>query len=401
MAQGAEEDNGLSIYIHVPFCEKKCPYCDFNSFETTSVDEPEYVEAVSKELSLLLKKYSNYNFPKKLYTLYFGGGTPSTLSPKALESIIKSVGRSFKITKDTEITIEANPGSSDILKFKDYLGIGINRLSLGIQSFHDEELKTLGRIHNGFEAKKAIEAAIESGFENISLDLIFALPNQTTNNFMNNLDTALSFDVQHISLYGLTYEEGTAFYTDLKSGVLEELNDETYIDMYALAVSKLKAYGFDRYEISNFAREGFISKHNNNYWQRKDYLSLGPGAHSFLKDLGPAPGSGPYGTRWRNVKNYEKYLSLINSGDLSSMEFIEVLSQDDAFKEAVMLGLRTTKGIEVDKIEAQFGHDLAHQIEKASHELIKSDFLTKEDRTLKLTHKGFKLNDSIINKLLS
>lgn len=390
-----EDYSGISIYIHVPFCEKKCPYCDFNSFETTDINETEYVEAVSKELSLLLKKYASYNFPKKLYTLYFGGGTPSTLSPGALDKIIKFVGRHFEITKQSEITIEANPGSSDILKFKDYLNIGINRLSLGIQSFNDDELKTLGRIHSSEEAKKAINAAIESGFKNISLDLIFALPNQTTDEFIQNLETALTFKTQHISLYGLTYEEGTPFYTDLKGGFLEELADETYIDMYDLAVSKLKLNGFNRYEVSNFAKDGFISKHNFNYWQRKDYLSLGPGAHSFLRDLSP------FGTRWRNVKNYEKYLNFINNNDLSSMEMVEELTKDDAFNEALMVGLRTTDGIDLKQLERDFGSDKIHKINQTSRELIKSDLLIKSGNTLKLTPLGFKLTDSIINKLLN
>ncbi|MCF8465108.1 MAG: radical SAM family heme chaperone HemW [Flavobacteriales bacterium] len=322
------------IYIHVPFCRRACHYCDFH-FTTNLKNTEPLVQSILKEIELQ-KDYLN---GESISTIYFGGGTPSLLPSSDIEKIMNKISAFHSVECDSEITLEANPEDLSVQKLTELKSLGINRLSLGTQSFIDSELKWMNRMHTAEQATTAIRNAQGLGFENISIDLIFGLPDQTRDNWQYNLNAALGMNVQHISSYGLTIENKTALGNRVKKGLEKQPDDALAAEFFKMNLRVLTENGFDHYEISNFAKEGFISRHNSSYWQGIPYLGLGPSAHSF----------NGFSRQW-NIRSNAAYVSNI-SVEKPFFE-LEKLSESDCLNEQIMIGLRTKWGIQKSKMEA-------------------------------------------------
>ncbi|MBE9532425.1 MAG: radical SAM family heme chaperone HemW [Proteobacteria bacterium] len=335
------------LYIHIPFCGNKCPYCDFNSTVEAHIPEVRYVDVIIREMDYYIK---GGGFARPLDTIYIGGGTPSILSPKEVSRLFAHIKESFEWTPEIEATIEVNPSSIDMAKLEAYLASGINRLSLGVQSFNDTELKALGRTHSAKEAKAAFFMARKAGFKSIGIDLIYAIPGQSVDSFRENLVEAIELKPEHISVYGLTLEEGTPMKEAVESGEVELVSEEVEAECYELLVESLTKAGYVHYEISNFALSGFESRHNLRYWETHDYLGLGAGAHSCL--AGTADGES-LTKRWWNVKEVEGYMGLVEE-EGQALAGVEALTHDEERIEALYLGLRLLKGLNIKAFETKF-----------------------------------------------
>lgn len=378
------------LYIHVPFCKSKCSYCDFYSLPLNSVSQDvlsQYVRALCAEIDLK-KEYLKY-----LKTIYIGGGTPSILSVREISSFIEFIGKISFFDKDIEITIEVNPNSIDLEKLKGYLDLGINRLSIGVQSFCNDKLSIIGRTHKEAEAARAIELAREAGFKNISLDLIYGIPNNfSTDNYhveikewQHSLKRALSFEPEHLSMYELTYEEGTKIIDEIKNKRLFAPDEEVIKEMYYLGIDLLQQHGYRQYEISNFSKEGFECIHNLNYWDRGEYIGIGAGAHSYFDKK-----------RFVNTNNILLYIEKIRNNKVPVIEEI-VLNEEDEIKELIFLGLRKTNGIEISKL---YNKNLKNKLDEVLTELISEDLVEIKDGYLRLTKKGLILSNEVIVKIL-
>ena len=311
----------VGLYVHIPFCKKRCLYCDF--YSTTLLERrAEYIEAVLREIT---ERKSETDEP--IRTIYLGGGTPSTLPANDIARILAAIG----MQEAEEITMELNPGDATAGYLQDLKNAGINRLSIGIQSFQDHLLRTIGRRHNAQEAIEAVHMAQKAGFDNLSIDLIYALPGQTMRQWEEDIETALSLDIQHISCYGLIYEEGTALTHMMEKGEIESIDEDIENEMYDYLCNRLKKAGFEHYEVSNFALPGFESKHNSSYWDGTPYIGIGAGAHSYLPPV-----------RSWNINDLNAYIHGIKRGTTERGQ--EVLTEIDLYNERVMLGLRTSKG---------------------------------------------------------
>lgn len=319
--------NFSSLYLHVPFCVKKCNYCAFYSLPYSEERAKVFISAILKEIEL------TRNLPHFIKTIYIGGGTPSCLPINYLERILQALFRSYKISKNIEFTIEVNPGTITQEKINLFKSFGINRISIGAQSFLDSELKFLGRIHNVKDIINTVHIIKNSCIENISLDLIYGIPEQTLNNFKFSLSLATSLEIKHISIYELTLDRGTPLEKKLKNGKINLLNDDAIEEMYLFASEFLEGKGFYKYEISNFAKQKYESLHNMAYWQRKTYLGLGPAAFSYLK-----------GWRFHNPRNISQYLKYLNKNKLPWIRECEIKGIEE-LKEKIILGLRMKQGI--------------------------------------------------------
>jgi len=322
------------IYIHVPFCRRACHYCDFHFTTNLNKTEP-LVLSILKEIEI----QKDYLKGESISTIYFGGGTPSLLPTSDIENILVRIQEYHSVKSDAEMTLEANPEDLSIAKLKELQAIGINRLSLGTQSFINSELKWMNRMHSAEQATEAIKNAQNLGFDNISIDLIFGLPDQTKEDWEFNLDAALNLNVQHISSYGLTIEKKTVLGNRVEKGLEKQPDDELSSQFFKMNMNVLPTNGFEHYEISNFAKEGFISKHNSSYWRGIPYLGLGPSAHSFNGKM----------RQW-NVRSNAAYISRISEG--KPFFEIEELTETNQLNEQIMIGLRTKWGIEKAKMEA-------------------------------------------------
>lgn len=340
------EEQEIGVYVHVPFCKRKCPYCDFKSIEAARAPEDRFAGCLSSELQKISEREGIKG--AILRTLYFGGGTPSILSPSVIEKIIQSVKSSFRPAEDVEVTLEANPDTVDLEKLTAFRRAGVTRLSIGFQALEDRHLVLLGRAHTAEAALNAFKHAREAGFDNVGVDLMFAIPGQTLGDWERTLGKVTELRPEHISLYGLTIEEGTPFhgrYTKGKEGLPAE---EDEARMYHMAVERLTEAGYRHYEISNFALPGFESRHNSGYWKGADYIGLGPSAHSFLSKPG-------WGRRWWNVPGPYEYMESVEKGE-SAVEDQEELTRIDAMLEAVMLGLRMVdEGLKGGSFKKRFG----------------------------------------------
>lgn len=332
-----------SLYFHIPFCLRKCPYCDFVSFAADGVPEA-YVGALLKEMEL---RASQPAFPLQANTLYFGGGTPSLLPPAAVEKIVDQAAKLFSLHPQSEVTLEANPGTVTYENLQGYLAAGVNRLSLGVQSLDDELLKRIGRVHDADEALKSFWAARRAGFTNVGIDLIHSLPGQTHEMWQAALRQALELEPEHISAYALTVEEGTPFAAMEEKGDAAFPDDDSSARMFAAAAEVLAGAGYEHYEISNFARPGYRSHHNQTYWRRGDYIGFGVGAHSFLRKP-----SG--GMRWQNTESLSQYVECLRQGVLPE-EGIRQLSLREAISEALFLGLRMSEGVDLSCLRDEIG----------------------------------------------
>lgn len=311
----------FNTYIHIPFCENKCNYCDFTSFKFSSEVSSKYVSYLLKEIELYRKKYDLTEVQK---TIYFGGGTPSLLSIEDLKKILSN----FSYDSGTEITIEVNPKTVDKEKLKKYKDLGINRLSIGIQSFSNIFLKKLGRIHNSQEAEKIYYEARELGFDNISLDLMFSLPNQTLENLEEDLEKLFLLQPDHFSIYSLIWEEGTKFYKDLITGKLKETDNELEAQMYEKIIEEAQKNNYKHYEISNFSKHNFESRHNMTYWENKNYLGLGLSAAGYLENI-----------RYKNCSSFEKYYKKLDNMNFPIDER-EILTEEDIETYEYLVGFR-------------------------------------------------------------
>lgn len=363
--------DNLSIYIHIPFCEQKCPYCDFYSIS----DESEYDNYTDKLVERII--YFSNVYSRKVCSVYFGGGTPSVIGTQRLIRILKALKDSFETTDDCEITVEVNPCSAAALDFSKLKDIGFNRISVGLQSANENELRTLGRRHSAFMAKETVERAEKAGFDNISLDLMLCVPDQTKSSLTKSIEFCKDCGVEHISAYILKIEENTPFFK--KKDQLDLFDNDSQAEMYLHAVNELEKHGYKQYEISNFSKVGFEGKHNLRYWQDKEYLGIGPSAHSFVS-----------GKRFYYSRNLDDFYNNIitedgNGGDV---------------EEYIMLSLRLKEGLNLRKLQEKYNFTLCKNfVQKAS--LLKAEGLVNfDDNTLSLTKEGFLVSNMIINYLI-
>jgi oxygen-independent coproporphyrinogen-3 oxidase len=377
-----------SLYVHIPFCERKCLYCDFYSVTDTERVE-DFLGALAQEIALQKYRSDGVDFE----TVFFGGGTPSLLTPGQVERILSELHSAFRIAADAEITLEANPGTVTGDKLRAFRSLGINRLSIGIQSFHDHELKSLGRIHDKTEAFRCIHSSRAAGFDNISLDLIYSIPGQTLAEWEDNLRITLDLSPQHIAAYSLIIEDGTPLARMVKVGEVRTNPTDLEAEMYERAMELLGAHGYEHYEVSNYARPGFRCRHNGNYWSHVDYLGFGPSAHSFWKGR-----DGTRGRRWWNVADLPKYLDRVKGGNLP-VESEEWVGPKEMLNERIFLGLRSG-GVDLAGVRRDFHYELATLQGDAVQWLLDEKMAVLEGRILQLTSKGFLLCDEICGRLL-
>ena len=368
------------IYLHIPFCKQACFYCDFH-FSTSLKKKDELISCLIKELEIRKEELQN----ETIETIYFGGGTPSLLAVVEIESILNAIDENYDVVENPEITLEANPDdlSNDIII--ELSKSSINRLSIGIQSFFEDDLKLMNRAHNAEEAKECLSIATRY-FDKITVDLIYGIPNMSAAKWQENLQTVFDFGINHISSYALTVEPNTALDLFIKKGKYPPLNEELAKQHFDILVSETNKNGFVHYEISNFGKPNFFSKHNTSYWHQKKYIGIGPSAHSFNKTH-----------RSWNVANNAKYIKSISEHKLPNE--VEKLSKEDLFNEYIMTGLRTIWGISLDKIMNDFGETYIDYLENQSKKYIDEELLYIENQILKTTQKGKFLADGIASDL--
>ena len=368
------------IYIHIPFCKQACFYCDFH-FSTSLKKKDELVQSLILELELRKGELKN----ETIETIYFGGGTPSLLTNEELKLLINSVYKHYKVSANPEITLEANPDDLSKKRIIELSKSPINRLSIGVQSFFERDLKLMNRAHNANEAKGCLEEATRY-FDNISIDLIYGIPGLTNDEWLQNIETALSYNIPHISSYALTVEPKTALDTFIKKGIIKNVDDDLAQEQFHMLIEKLEASGFKHYELSNFGKPDYFSKNNSAYWQGKLYLGIGPSAHSFNGN-----------ERGWNVRNNSKYIKSIQQKILPIET--ETLTVTDKYNEYVMTGLRTIWGVSIQKIEKDFGKNYKNYLLKQSEIYIHQQLLYIDDDKLLTTKKGKFLSDGIASNL--
>jgi len=370
-----------SLYIHIPFCVRKCSYCDFNSYENPGVSLDAYLLLLLEELSAKAERFKVGSAP----TLYFGGGTPSLLSPPQVATVVQAVRDLYGLGKDAEVTLEVNPGTVTLESLEGYLAAGINRLSIGVQSFDDSLLKVLGRIHSAEEAKDAVRMARTAGFRSIGIDLIHSLPGQTLQEWEGELQEAVALKPDHISAYGLSVEKGTPLAAMVEAGELYLPDEEIAAAMFELTSATLGKAGFEQYEISNFARPGCRSRHNRVYWRRGNYLGFGAGAHSFIRE--------GFGARWENPPQMADYEAIVSSGRLPDAA---TLSRQEAMEEFFFLGLRLMEGVDLNEFAAEFGADARDMFPGAIERLSAAGLLVSDGGRLRLSSHGLILSNLVL-----
>ncbi len=364
------------LYVHIPFCKSKCRYCDFNSFANCEEHIAPYFSALISEA----QAWANTENGRKFDTLYLGGGTPSYIDPHLLGKTIDILLSTFDFASNSEITVECNPGTIDFEGFKILKESGANRLSIGLQSADNEMLKLLGRIHNLEDFERCFAAARRAGFDNISLDLMYGLPEMTIETWKHSLKSAISFEPEHISTYALKIEEGTPF----SKMDLNLPDDDLCADMYEKSVEVLSKYGYNRYEISNFAKPGCESRHNLKYWQLSDYLGLGAGAYSLLNNK-----------RFSNFCNLNDYIASIQSTGIAVCES-EDISDFGQMSEFVFLGLRCIRGISLSEFKSKFGRDITEVFGEEIEKYCRLGFMVKDNDRLFFSDKGFFVSSTIL-----
>ena len=383
--------NPFSIYIHIPYCLHKCPYCDFNSYAVSVFPEREYAGALLAELDYRASLPEWRGRP--VQTVFFGGGTPSLFSPSTIRKIVAAICNTFQVHDQVEITLEANPGTVSPDSLLGFREAGINRLSLGAQSFSPETLKILGRMHTPVQTESAVAAARAAGFTNINLDLIYGVPKQTLHDLKNDLAATLALQPEHISAYGLTIEKGTEFFTAVKKRTLKLPREGVVIEMMEEINRFLPARDLIRYEISNFAKRGKEARHNMAYWNGDNYLGLGAGAHSFVSAA--THNNRVALKRWSNYASPKQYIEQAAAkGDASSWH--DELSPEAAMFEFFFLGLRKVQGVNLDTFEALFGISAETLYPATITILCDQGLITRSGKSLALTERGLMLADSVI-----
>ncbi|HCQ12179.1 radical SAM family heme chaperone HemW [Flavobacterium sp.] len=368
------------IYIHIPFCKQACHYCDFH-FSTSLKKKNEMVLALAKEIEMRKSEFQD----EVVETIYFGGGTPSILAIEDLRFLINEVYKNYEVTENHEITVEANPDDLSKERIIELSNNKINRLSIGIQSFFEDDLKMMNRAHNSTEAKECLEFATQY-FDNISVDLIYGIPEMSNEKWLQNIETALSFNIPHISSYALTVEPKTALHTFIQKGIIPQPDDEVAQEHFQILVDKLSENDFIHYELSNFGKENYFSKNNSSYWLGKKYIGIGPSAHSYDGEK-----------RSWNVSNNTLYLKSIQENKLPLET--ETLSKTDRYNEYVMTGLRTIWGISLGRIESEFGKTYLDYLNQQAAKYIEDHLLFVDENILRTTKKGKFLSDGIASDL--
>jgi oxygen-independent coproporphyrinogen-3 oxidase len=368
------------IYIHIPFCKQACHYCDFH-FSTSLKKKDEMILALAKEIEMRKSEFQD----EVVETIYFGGGTPSRLQIADLRLQIDSIYQNYMVTENPEITLEANPDDLSIDYLIELSKIGVNRLSIGIQSFFEDDLKMMNRAHNSAEAKKCLEEATKY-FDNISIDLIYGIPGMSNEKWIQNIEMALAYKVPHISSYALTVEPKTALHSFIQKQLIPQPDEEVAQEHFQILVEKLTENDFIHYELSNFGKENYFSKNNSSYWLGKKYIGIGPSAHSYDGQK-----------RGWNVSNNSVYMKSILENKLP-ME-TEILSKTDRYNEYIMTGLRTMWGVSLERIEKEFGKTYLDYLNRQAARYIEDHLLFIDDDILRTTQKGKFLSDGIASDL--
>lgn len=367
------KNNEIGIYVHIPFCKKKCDYCDFISYCDKGMLISDYIESVIKEIE-------SQNIQSKITTVYIGGGTPSYIDSKYIIKILEKI-KEKNISEDAEITIEVNPGTVTEEKLKDYINCGINRLSIGLQSTKDEILKEIGRIHEYADFLNTYNMAKKIGFNNMNVDLMIGLPNQKIIDIKESLEKILELNPNHISVYSLILEEGTSLFKKVEDGVLKIPDEELERNMYWYVKNTLELNGYKHYEISNFAKEGYESKHNLNCWNQKEYIGIGCAAHSY-KNI----------TRYSNTENIEEYINNIHKKCFEKNRIIhEVQTEEDARKEFMLLGLRKVDGVKINEFKNKFGDNPIYLYRNQLDKLSKENLIIVDNDNIRLSNRGIDL----------
>jgi len=369
------------FYLHVPFCDKKCSYCDFYSIESVGLIE-RYVDTVIREIERRAD-----TVPGPITSVFFGGGTPSLLSPLHLQRIVDTLHRVTSITSDAEWTMECNPGTVTQASLAAYRSSGINRLSFGVQSIHADELAFLDRIHSAEQAYEAVELARLAGFTNINVDVMFALPNQTAEKLLATLHRILHLEPDHVSAYSLIYEPGTPLYARMKKGLVVPETEEHDAELYALVIEELVSAGYEQYEVSNFSRNGATCRHNLTYWHGLPYVSVGPSAHGFVGDV-----------RYWNLRSLTAWTEAVEKGDLPEANR-EVLTNFDKIVELAFLTLRAD-GLPLTRFYRDYGIDVVAALGPQLGYWLDADFVTLNAQTLRLTSRGYAVCDELTVKLV-
>lgn len=371
-----------SMYVHIPFCTQICHYCDFNKFFIQNQPVDEYLQALGKEMSL-------YNLDnKEMKTVFIGGGTPTALDALQMEKLFASIHENIRFGQDYEFTIEANPGDLTKEKLAIMKEAGVNRLSLGVQTFNEELLKKIGRAHTAEDVYRNVELAREAGFENISIDLIYSLPGQTTRDLEDTINRALALELPHFSAYSLIIEPKTVFYIMLNKGKLSLPSEDTEASMYEYVMERMENAGYHQYEISNFGKRGFESKHNLIYWNNEEYYGFGAGAHGYLD-----------GVRYHNHGPLKKYMNAIGAGEKPIIDQVDV-STKERMEEEMFLGLRKTDGVSLDEFKRRFGVEMDEVFGEVIKNFIHKELLVNDDGHIRLTHQGKLIGNEVFQDFL-
>lgn len=377
-------DNTIGLYIHIPFCKQKCFYCDFPSWAGKEGQMQVYVNALCSEIQKRGKQYPQ----KKVVSVFFGGGTPTTLPIPMLEQLMQTVFASWNTTEDAEITTEANPGTLDAAMATALRKMGFNRLSMGVQAWQNRLLKELGRIHTIEGFQENYQAVRKAGFDNVNTDLMFALPHQTMADWQETVKNITAMQPEHISAYSLILEEGTPFFEKYEKGELEPAEEELDREMYHWAVAYLEENGYEQYEISNFAKKGRQSRHNRIYWLAEEYLGMGLGAHSYME-----------GERFHNPYDLQAYIAA--DGEVSLLkEEVEGITEEDALAEFMFLGLRLTEGVTFARFRGRFGKEMTEIYGKEIADLTAEGLLEQDAQGICLSKRGIDVSNYVFEKFL-
>lgn len=382
------DKNEIGVYIHIPFCMKKCFYCDFVSYANKEDMIEKYIKALEKEIKIKAEE----NKLLKINTIYIGGGTPSFIDSKHIVYIINAIKESFNVKENAEITIEVNPGTVTKNKLEDYIKCGINRISIGLQTTNNELLKQIGRIHTYEQFLETYNLIRMVGFNNINVDLMLALPNQTIKDLEDSLNKVIMLKPEHISVYSLILEEKTKLYDLVESGKLELLDENIEREMYWKVKNVLEQNGYKHYEISNFAKQGYESKHNLNCWNQEEYLGIGLAAHSYL-----------HSKRYSNTENLEKYIKTLLEKEGTKNDIVTIHEEqtlEDKQKEYMLLGLRKIEGIKISDFKNKFVQNPIYVCRKELDKLVKEDLIQVEENNIKLTKKGLDLANLVFEEFV-
>jgi oxygen-independent coproporphyrinogen-3 oxidase len=371
------------IYLHIPFCKQACTYCNFH-FSTSLQYKDELVNAIIKEAGT----EKNYLSNEQVQTIYFGGGTPSLLTNSDCEKIMNAIYREFPVSTDVECTIEANPDDINAEKLTGWRNAGINRLSIGVQSFQDEELRWMNRAHNAEQSVQCIHLSHQYGFNNLSIDLIYGCPLLTDLQWKQNVEKAVSFHIPHLSCYALTVEEKTPLYKNIQNRSVMDINTDRQANQFLMLMQLMRENGYEHYEVSNFAKPGFRSRHNSSYWKGEKYLGLGPSAHSY----------NGIERRW-NVSNNQVYIKSVFNNEIQREA--EILTPDQALNEYIMISLRTTEGLDLSRLEQKWGADKRKSTESVLKNYVSRGLIMSNREKVQLTDEGMLMADGIASALFS